>query len=53
MGGISMTTIINIALYALLAFTGIVIMGIALLVIITTIVYFLRRDRLTTGHDGE
>ena len=48
-----MTTIIDIAAWALLAFTGIVIMGIALLVIITTIVYFVRRDRLTSGHDGE
>lgn len=48
-----MTTIINIALYALLAFAGIVIVGIALLVIITTIVFFARRDRLTNEHDGE
>ena len=48
-----MTTIINIALYALLAFTGIVILGIALLVIITTIVFFARRDRLTNENDGE
>lgn len=53
MGGISMTTIINIALYALLAFAGIVIVGIALLVIITTIVFLARRDRLTSRHDGE
>ena len=53
MGGITMTTIINIASYALLAFAGIVIVGIALLVIITTIVFFARRDRLTSGHDGE
>ena len=48
-----MTTIINIASYALLAFAGIVIVGIALLVIITTIVFFARRDRLTSEHDGE
>ena len=48
-----MTTIINIASYALLAFACIVIMGIALLVIITTIVFFARRDRLTNEHDGE
>lgn len=48
-----MTTIINIAAYALLAFACIVIMGITLLAIITTIAYFARRDRLTSGHDGE
>ena len=48
-----MTTIINIALYALLAFTGIVIVGIALLVIITTIVFLARRDRFANEHDGE
>ena len=48
-----MTTIINIALYALLAFAGIVIVGIALLVIITTIVFLARRDRLASGHDEE
>ena len=48
-----MTTIINIALYALLAFTGIVIVGIVLLASITTIVFFARRDRLTNEHDGE
>ena len=53
MGGITMTTIINIALYVLLAFAGIVIMGIALLAIITTIVFFARRDRFASGHDGE
>ena len=53
MGGIRMTTIINGVLYALLAFAGIVIVGIALLVIITTIVFFARRDRLTNEHDGE
>lgn len=48
-----MTTIINIALYALLAFAGLVILGIALLVIITTILFFARRDRLTNENDGE
>lgn len=48
-----MTTISNIALYALLAFAGIVILGIALLVIITTIAYFTRRDRFANEHDGE
>ena len=53
MGGIRMTTIINGVLYALLAFAGIVIVGIALLVIITTIVFFARRDRLASGHDEE
>ena len=44
-----MTTIINGILYALLTFAVIVIV----LAIITTIAYFVRRDRLTTGHDGE
>ena len=48
-----MTTVINIVAYALLALTGVVILGIALLVIITTIVFFARRDRLTNEHDGE
>lgn len=48
-----MTTIINIASYALLVFAGIVIMGIALLAIITTIAYFARRDRFANEHDGE
>ena len=48
-----MTAIINIALYALLAFAGIVIVGIALLVIITTIVFLARRDRFANEHDGE
>ena len=48
-----MTTIINIALYSLLAFAGIVIVGIALLVIITTIVFLARRDRFANEHDGE
>lgn len=35
-----MTTVINIAAYALLALAGIVILGIALLAIITTVVNF-------------
>lgn len=48
-----MTTIINIALYALLAFAGIVIVGIVLLASITTIAYFARRDRFANEHDGE
>ena len=48
-----MTTVINIAAYALLAFAGIVIVGIALLVIITTIAYFTRMDRFANEHDGE
>ena len=48
-----MTTIINIASYALLAFAGIVIVGIALLVIITTIGFLARGDRLTKERDGE
>ena len=48
-----MTTVINIAAWALLALTGIVILGIVLLASITTIAYFTRRDRLTSGHDGE
>ena len=48
-----MTTIINIASYALLAFACIIVMGIALLAIITTIVFLARRDRLASGHDGE
>ena len=47
-----MTTIINIALYALLAFAGIVILGIALLAIIATVVNFSRCYRFR-GHDGE
>ena len=47
-----MTTIINIASYALLAFAGIVIMGITLLAIITTVVNFSRCYRFR-GHDGE
>ena len=47
-----MTTIINIAAYALLAFTGIVILGIALLAIITTAVNLSRLYRFR-GHDGE
>ena len=48
-----MTTIINIAAYALLALAGVVIVGIALLVIITTIVFLARRDRFANEHDRE
>ena len=48
-----MTTVINIAAWALLALTGVVILGIALLVIITTIVFLARRDRFVNEHDGE
>ena len=48
-----MTTVINIAAWALLAFAGIVIVGIALLAIITTIVFLARRDRFANEHDGE
>ena len=48
-----MTTVINIAAWALLALAGIVIVGIALLVIITTIVFLARRDRFANEHDGE
>ena len=51
-GRITMTTIINIAAYTLLALTGVVILGIALLFIITTAVNCSRRYRLR-GHDGE
>ena len=47
-----MTTIINIAAYALLALAGIVILGIALLFIVTTVVNFSRCYRFR-GHDGE
>ena len=47
-----MTTVINIAAWALLALTGVVIVGIALLAIITTVVNLSRRYRLR-GHDGE
>ncbi len=47
-----MTTVINIAAYALLALTGVVILGIALLAIITTAVNFYRCYRFR-GHDGE
>ncbi len=47
-----MTTIINIAAWALLALTGIVILGIVLLTIITTVVNFSRCYRFR-GHDGE
>ena len=51
-GGITMTTVINIAAWVLLALAGVVILGIALLVIITTAVYYSRRYRFR-GHDGE
>ena len=47
-----MSTVINIVAYALLALTGIVIVGIVLLAIITTIVNFSRCYRFR-GHDGE
>lgn len=47
-----MSTIINIAAYALLALAGIVILGIALLAIITTAVNLSRLYRFR-GHDGE
>lgn len=47
-----MTTVINIVAYALLALAGIVILGIALLAIITTVVNFSRCYRFR-GHDGE
>ena len=47
-----MTTVINIVAWALLALAGIVIVGIALLAIITTVVNFSRCYRLR-GHDGE
>ena len=47
-----MTTVINIAAYALLALTGIVILGIAPLAIITTAANYSRRYRFR-GHDGE
>ena len=47
-----MTTVINIAAWALLALTGVVILGIALLVIITTVVNLSRLYRFR-GHDGE
>ena len=52
MGRITMTTVINIAAWALLALTGVVILGIALLAIITTAVNFYRCYRFR-GHDGE
>lgn len=48
-----MTAIINIAAYALLILTGVVILGIALLASITTIAYFARRNRFANEHDGE
>ena len=51
-GRITMTTVINIAAYALLALAGVVILGIALLAIITTVVNFSRCYRFR-GHDGE
>ena len=51
-GGITMTTVINIAAWVLLALAGIVILGIALLAIITTVVNFSRCYRFR-GHDGE
>ena len=47
-----MTTVINIAAWALLALTGAVILGIALLAIITTVVNLSRLYRCR-GHDGE
>ena len=47
-----MTTVINIAAWALLAFAGIVIVGIALLAIITTIVFLARRDRFANEPDA-
>ena len=43
---------INIAAWALLALTGVVILGIALLAIITTVVNFSRCYRFR-GYDGE
>ena len=49
---IDMTTIINIILYILLGLTGIVILGIVLLSIITTIVYYSRSYKLRE-HDEE
>ena len=47
-----MTTVINIAAYALLALAGIVILGIALLAIITSAVNCYRLYRFRR-HDGE
>ena len=47
-----MTTVINIAAWALLALTGVVILGIALLAIITTAGNLYRCYRFR-GHDGE
>ena len=52
MGGRIMTTVINIVAWALLALAGIVIVGIALLAIITTVVNFSRCYRFR-GPDGE
>ena len=47
-----MTTVINIAAWALLAVAGVVILGIALLAIITTAVNLSRLYRFRE-HDGE
>ena len=47
-----MTTIINIILYILLGLAGIVFLGIVLLSIITTIVYYSRSYNLRE-HDEE
>ena len=47
-----MTAIINIILYILLGLAGIVILGIVLLSIITTIVYYSRSYKLQE-HDEE
>ena len=47
-----MATIINIILYILLGLAGIVILGIVLLSIITTIVYYSRSYKLQE-HDKE
>ena len=49
---IDMTTIINIILYILLGLAGIVFLGIVLLSIITTIVYYSRSYKLRE-HDEE
>ena len=46
-----MTTVINIAAWVLLILTGVVILGIALLAIITTAVNLSRCYRFR-GHDG-
>ena len=47
-----MTTVINIAAWAQLALTGVVILGIALLAIITTVENLSRLYRFR-GHNGE